>query len=158
MVELIVRKIELYDLPLIEEIAKPIYFPELWESSECFAQKLKMFPNGCLLAHKGSEVIGYCFSHPWLKDDIVPLDSIVEIPKATDCYYIHDLAVDVKHQGSGIGRLLFTKILESSKEYNLIRLVSVLDSHVFWMKLGFKIVETIQYTPEVYGFIMEMET
>lgn len=142
------------------DLAKPIsmatYWPDLWEERDTYRAKMKLFPEGCLSVFHNEEgkepqYIGYIFGHPW-KGNYIPLDTPIEsIPADPDHYYIHDLLVDKKFRGLGIGAKLFRRMLAIAWELNLpeMRLVSVLDSDSFWEKLGFKTTMKFNYASEV---------
>ena len=100
--------------------------------------------------------MGYIFSHPWLQEKIVELDEKITLPEHPDCYYIHDLAIAPECRGQGVGTRLYNSVIEVAKKMELkkIKLVSVLDSHIFWKKLGLKIIDKVRYTPEIEGLVM----
>lgn len=136
------------------QLSKPIYYPDLWEPTEAFIIRLKLFPQGCLAAEVDGKLAGYAFSHPWVSDKIVNLGQVIGPIANPDCYYIHDVCVGKQYQGLGVGRALVYKIFEINT-FPAIKLVSVLGSHPFWSKMGFHIVEEIKYTNKINGYIME---
>lgn len=147
-----IRRLEPNDLPEVERVAYPIYYPFLWEPMDAFVKKVELYPEGCFVAIHDDKIIGYLYSHPWKFDSFVPLAAVIELPPDPDCYYIHDLAVDVNYRSLGVGKLLAEKAFETG--YDRIKLVSVLNSHNFWGKLGFEIVEPVEYAPGIHGYIM----
>ena len=149
-----IRQLKLSDLPEIEELARPIYYPLLWEPIDAFSKRIELYPQGGWVAIQDGKIIGYLYSHPWKLDSFVPLGDIIELPDNPDCYYIHDLAVHVNYRSLGVGNLLAEKALEIAN-FNVINLISVLDSHNFWNKFGFSIIEPIMYAPNVPGYIMK---
>ena len=148
------RQLQLSDLNEIEELARPIYYPILWEPIEAFSRRVELYPQGGLVAVQNNQIIGYVYSHPWKWDSFVPLGEIIKLPTDPDCYYIHDLAVHVNYRGLSVGKMLAEKVLEIAN-FDRIKLISVLDSHHFWEKFGFKIIEPILYAPNVPGYIMK---
>lgn len=141
----------------ISIIPREIYFPLLWEDSEAFVLKLRLFPQGCFAYLDENIIVGYAFGHPWTSDRIVALGEYITLPEKPDIYYIHDVAVNPKYRAKGIGRALVEKELTLAKElgFEKTMLVSVLNSEMFWEKFGFKEVSKIAYAKNVPGTIMQ---
>jgi ribosomal protein S18 acetylase RimI-like enzyme len=117
------------------------YLPELLESDETFAKKIQLFPRGCLGDWHENELAAYVFSHPWLNNEIVPLDfNLRDLPSDPNCLYIHDLAVSSRFRGRGIADRLLKALfaLADSMSYRDFTLVAVQDSEPFWRKYGFQ--------------------
>ena len=149
-----IRKFTVKDIEQAEKLARAFYFPDLWEESDCCSTRLKIYPKGCLAAEINNALVGYSFSHPWTTDKIVNLGDKIEMPPSPDCYYIHDVCVDVNYHGKGIGKLLAQKTMELNT-FNTVMLVSVLGSHTFWKTFGFQIVREIQYSKKNRAFVMK---
>ena len=72
----------------------------LGERPEVFAEKLRLYPQGCLALALGERVAGYVFSHPWRIGDAPPLDAFLgALPASPDCLYLHDIAIPLKRAG-----------------------------------------------------------
>lgn len=144
------------DIPKLNRLMIPLYYPNFWESDECLLSKINAFPQGCLVVEDTTKIIGYVFSHPWKSDILVELNNQIKIPERPDCYYIHDIAVDFNYRQMGIGKLLLGKVLIIAKECSLdkIKLVSVLNSYGFWSRLGFSDVEEVEYGDRQKGHVM----
>lgn len=129
------------------DFARKIYNSDYWEDAESFRLKMKLFPAGCL-AYKLDKIVGYIFSHPY-SDSIVNLSEHISLPISPDIYYIHDLAVDIDYRGRDIGTQLANHVINLawSIGFNKIKLVSVLHSEKFWVRLGFNPVQEIKYGP-----------
>ena len=147
------RAMTLNDLPQCDQLAAPIYYPDLWEPIEAFAQRIRLYPQGCWIAEIDEKLAGYLYSHPWKQNQIVPLADIIQLPQNPDCYYIHDLAVSIHHRQLGIGKLLAEKAIAIST-FPIIKLVSVLNSHNFWQRFNFNIISKINYAPGINGYTM----
>jgi GNAT superfamily N-acetyltransferase len=126
-----------------------IYPSQLWESNDSFRRRMEQFPEGCIACvNDRDELVGYMFCHPWKKDSIVPLNcEDLVIPNDADCFYVHDIAVIPSYRLRGIARsLMFMAIDMAAKHgFDEIKGVAVLGSHVHWIKLGFEVVEEIDY-------------
>lgn len=59
-----------------------------------------------------------------------------------DCSYICDVAVHPAHQGTGIGKVIVTKLVDLSKGHKKIILYAVPGKEPFYQKLGFKRMKT----------------
>ena len=132
------RKMTTSDIHAVIRVAEKIH-PDLPESESVFAERLRLFPDGCwVLADDRGEMHGYAISHPIRHQQPPPLDSLLgEIAPDADQYYIHDLAIlpTVRNQGhaaNGIG-----KLLEVARTYGTTCLISVYGTAPFWGRFGF---------------------
>ena len=131
------RKMTTGDLHAVLRVAEKIH-PDLPESESVYAERLKLFPDGCFVLMVRDEMHGYAISHPIRHQQPPALDSLLgEIAPDADQYYIHDLAVlpTVRNQGlaaKGIGALL-----EVAGPYSTTCLISVYGTAPFWARFGF---------------------
>ena len=95
------------DLPLVERIAEVVH-PDYPESGEVPAERLSLFPAGCLIAENGQgAVLGYAVSHPGRLGRPPALDSLLgRISPDADCLYLHDVALLPEARGLGLGESL----------------------------------------------------
>ncbi|QIP09026.1 GNAT family N-acetyltransferase [Bradyrhizobium symbiodeficiens] len=127
------------DLPAISAIAARIH-PDLPESPEVLAEKMRLCPDGCRLLVVGDEIAGYGLSHPWKQHRIPPLDGLLErLPEDADCLYIHDVAVLAESRG-GVLRAYIADIEQLARASGLatLALVSVYATQPLWQRLGFR--------------------
>ncbi|AWM08338.1 GNAT family N-acetyltransferase [Bradyrhizobium symbiodeficiens] len=127
------------DLPAISAIAARIH-PDLPESPEVLAEKMRLYPDGCRLLVVGDEIAGYGLSHPWKQHRIPPLDGLLErLPEDADCLYIHDVAVLAESRG-GVLRAYIADIEQLARASGLatLALVSVYATQPLWQRLGFR--------------------
>jgi len=119
----------------VEDLATSSYPSNYYEGQESFKSKITGYPNGCFLARKDSEVVGYIISFPYMLNKAHPLNkTYIETINPT-CLYIHDLCVSQTHRREGLTKRLVEKILKNPLSPKA--LVSVLNSEPFWKKLGF---------------------
>lgn len=112
--------------------------PDLPESDLVFAERVKLFPDGCLVLVEGNEVCGYAISHPIRHRQPPALDSLLkEIAPDADQYYIHDLAILPKFRGRGLAAECVRKLLTVAERYPTTCLVSVYGTAPFWGRFGF---------------------
>jgi GNAT superfamily N-acetyltransferase len=130
------------DLPAISAIAARIH-PDLPERADVLAEKMRLYPDGCLVLAADDEIVGYGLSHPWKQHRIPPLDGFLErLPDDADCLYVHDVAVLPDSRGGGVARAYVTAIenLARSSGMTALALVSVYATRPLWERLGFRAV------------------
>lgn len=127
------------DLPAITAIAASIH-PALPERPEVFAEKMRLYPDGCRVLVAGDDIAGYGLAHPWKRHQIPPLDRFLErLPDDADCLYVHDIAVLPDRRG-GVARAYMTGIAELARASGIatLALVSVYTTRPLWERLGFR--------------------
>ena len=131
------RNMSVNDVEGVLRVADVIH-PDLPESDYVFAERAKLFPQGCLVLVKDDEVCGYALSHPIRRHQPPALDSLLGImaPDA-DQYYIHDLAILPKFRGQGLAAEGLGKLLAVAQHYPTTCLVSVYGTASFWARFGF---------------------
>ena len=130
------------DLEAIQTIANVVH-PDLSERREIFAEKLRLFSEGCLVCVEDGVILGYAFVHPWLMNNIPKLNELLlRLPPTPDCLLIHDVALLQQARGRGTARALLERIakLATEREIPNLALVSVYNSHLHWAHLGFEVV------------------
>ncbi len=113
----------------------------LGERPEVFAEKLRLYPRGCLALTLGGGVAGYVFSHPWSLGDPPALDAFLgALPERPDCLYLHDLAIAVSARGRGAAAAAINSLAAHAIEARLgaMALVSVHGAGPFWVRAGFR--------------------
>jgi hypothetical protein len=128
------------DLPIVDHIADTVH-TDLPERTEVFAEKLKLFPQGCFKFVYDNQIAGYGISHPWRLFSIPALDSfLVRCPDDPDCLYIHDVAILKKargHNASG-DYMSIMKLVAKRLSIPNIACVSVYGTDVLWSRFGFE--------------------
>jgi GNAT superfamily N-acetyltransferase len=133
------RRAHATDLPAIGAIAARIH-PDLPERPEVFAEKMRLYPDGCRVLAAGNEIAGYGLAHPWMQHRVPPLDGFLDqLPNAADCLYVHDVAVLPDFRG-GVTRDYVATIegLARASGIAALALVSVYGTRVLWERLGFR--------------------
>jgi GNAT superfamily N-acetyltransferase len=127
------------DLAAISVIAARIH-PDLSESVDVFAEKVRLYPEGCRVLVTDDEIFGYGLSHPWKRHLIPPLDGFLErLPDEADCLYVHDVAVLPDRRGGAARAYLATiESLARSTGIATLALVSVYATRPLWERLGFQ--------------------
>jgi len=132
------------DIPQVVQVADQIH-PGLPEGEYVFAERVKLFPKGCLVLvlvdGSMSKILGYAVSHPIRYRQPPALDSLLgEIPPDADQYYIHDVAVLPEYRGHGSAAKAVQMLLEVTGEYTYETtcLVSVYGTGPLWRRFGFE--------------------
>lgn len=131
------RKLTANDIEGVIRVADEIH-PGLPEHAQVFAERVKLFPEGCLALEQDGQVCGYAISHPIRQDYPPALESLLgEIASDADQYYIHDLAILPKLRGRGHATECIGQLLAVAERYPTTCLVSVYGTELFWDRFGF---------------------
>lgn len=125
------------DLAAVLEVANAVH-PALPESRNIFAERLSLFPQGCLVLTDRNEVAGYAVSHPIRRFEIPALNTLLGgLHAGADDFYIHDVAVMPRSRGSGYAKAAINQLLGIADGYETASLVSVYGTADFWRSFGF---------------------
>lgn len=133
------RQMTVDDVDGLLRVADEVH-PDLPEGGHIFAERVKLFPEGCLVLADDDEILGYAISHPIRRNQPPELDCLLgEIAADADQYYIHDVAVRAKTRGKGFAAECINKLLEIARRYPTSCLVSVYGTAPFWGRFGFEL-------------------
>jgi GNAT superfamily N-acetyltransferase len=137
------RRMSSRDLPMVCEIAAVVHRNHP-EDPEIFAERLQLYPKGCLMLECGGRPQGYVISHPWIP--LQPPDLNTElgaIPASPGTYYIHDLALLPSARGLGDAAKVVEILIDHARSAGLpnASLVAVSGSTPFWQRCGFRPVD-----------------
>lgn len=127
------------DLSAVCALAVEIH-PSLPERPEVFAEKLRLFPEGCLVLQGEAGPLGYAFAHPWSLRAAPPLDDFLRaIPADAECLYLHDAAVLPAARGKNAASLLIELLRAEAarKQLHWLALVAVYGASRLWGRFGF---------------------
>ncbi|KAK4114705.1 acyl-CoA N-acyltransferase [Canariomyces notabilis] len=131
------RAATLDDVKGITQVADEVH-RELPESEDVFAERVKLFPEGCLVLVNGEHICGYAISHPIRNGQPPALDSMLgTIASDADQYYIHDVSILPTLRGNGLASACINKLLEVGDKYSTTCLISVYGTAKFWRRFGF---------------------
>lgn len=140
------------DLDGLLQVADAVH-PDLPEGAHVFAERLGLFPAGCLVLGRAEEeeedggsggsgaVVGYALSHPIRRHAPPALDASLggALAPAADQYYIHDVAVLPALRGRGHAAAAVRRLLAGvAAPYATTALVSVYGTAPFWARFGFR--------------------
>lgn len=128
------------DLPAVMDLAARIH-PGYPEGPAVFAERLALCPTGCLvLPAADGPLHGYMLSHPWRSDTPPELDSMLgALPRAPDCWYLHDIALLPRARGHGAAAAALALIGSRAAQAGLPRIVLVATGKAvaYWQSAGF---------------------
>jgi GNAT superfamily N-acetyltransferase len=127
------------DLDRVHAVAEQVH-PAFPEDAAVFAERLRLYPKGCLVFEADSGIAGYAISHPWRANDAPALNTWLErLPNPPSTYYIHDLALLPGLRGTGAAALAVALLAARARADNLatMSLVAVNGSSGFWARHGF---------------------
>lgn len=113
----------------------------LEERPAVFAEKLQLYPQGCLALDRGGTVAGYALAHPWTLGEAPALDAfLVSLPRVADCLYLHDIAMLDEARGRGAAAAAIARLTGIAKAAQLaaMALVAVRGTEPFWARAGFE--------------------
>jgi ribosomal protein S18 acetylase RimI-like enzyme len=116
------------------------------EDPEVFADRLRLFPEGCFVAQaSGSDaLVGYSLSHPGELFRPPPLNSLLgALPQKSDCLYLHDVALLSTARGLGLGRALVKRLelIARARGLGPLALTAVNASVRYWHGHGFDVID-----------------
>lgn len=131
------RPMREHDLAAVLDVANAVH-QGLPEREVVFAERLSLFPEGCLVLSGGTTVEGYAVSHPIRRFRPPALDTLLGgLPHHADDYYIHDVAVAPRRRGGGHAAAAIDRLLDLARAYETASLVSVYGTAEFWARFGF---------------------
>lgn len=114
------------------------------EDAEVFADRLALFPQGCLVLEAGGRVAGYTLAHPGLRAAPPALNARLAIlPARADCLHVHDIAILPGARGRGAARAAMEMLsaLAAREGLPLLALVAIPGTRAFWRGQGFVVVD-----------------
>lgn len=140
MSELTWRPMTAIDLPAVLAVAAVVH-PGYPEDEAVFAERLRLFPDGCRVLAGNDGLRGYVVSHPWHRAAPPALNSLLGgLPAQAGSFYIHDLALLPAARGSGAGRAVTERLVQIAAKEGLpcLSLVAIDGSSGFWRHQGFR--------------------
>jgi GNAT superfamily N-acetyltransferase len=128
------------DLAAVQVLADTIHVDHP-ENAGVFAERLRLYPQGCLALEEHGRLLGYALTHPWHLGAPPALNSCLrDIPGDATTYYVHDVALLPEARGRGhaaqAGEWLARRARDAG--FDNLSLVAVNNSQAFWERLGFR--------------------
>ena len=133
------RSMRAVDLPAVDRIAAVVH-PGFPERPAIPAERLALYPAGCLVLERGGAVVGYAVSHPWHDGKPPALDMLLgRLPATPTTYYVHDLALLPEARGNGAAAVALLVVQAARENLATLSLVAVNNSVGFWQRQGFAV-------------------
>lgn len=148
------RPMKQADIPAVDIIAAAIH-AALPEHEFVFAERQRLYPEGCFMLELDGEPAGYVISHPWHYLRPPSLNTLLErIPENASTYYIHDLALLPRARRTGAGSAIARRLLTHADAAGLpnVSLVAVYDAGSFWRRHGFVPVDDPALADKLAGY------
>lgn len=142
------------DLPALVGVAEVVH-PNYPEDPAVFAERLRLYPAGCLVLERGGKPIGYILSHPWHYARPPALNSLLQaLPEQPGTYYIHDIALLPEARGTGSVTPLVERLIANARAgaFPNISLVAVNNSAAMWARYGFETVVDPTLEPKLRSY------
>ena len=125
------------DLAAVSGIAGTVH-PAYPESDEVFAERLRLFPAGCLLLEGEGRALGYAMAHPWNRGCPPALDILLgALPARPEVLHLHDLAILPAARGRGAGGQALALLAGLAGALPL-SIVAIAGTATFWQGQGFR--------------------
>lgn len=127
------------DLAAVAAISDAVH-GRFTEPVTVYAERLGLYPAGCLVLEQHGEVVGYLITHPWHRDAPPKLGAMLgAIPAHADSYYLHDIALLPAARGTGATRAALDFVRARAQALGLsdIALMAVGGADRFWAAQGF---------------------
>jgi len=114
------------------------------EDPEVFAERLALYPGGCLVLESGGRVAGYALAHPWMRAAPPALNArLATLPARADCLHVHDIAILPSARRCGAARAALQELaaLAAREALPILALVAIPGTRAFWRGQGFAVVE-----------------
>jgi ribosomal protein S18 acetylase RimI-like enzyme len=131
------------DLAAVAQLEAACHAPLPPEGEALFAERLALFPAGCLAAEDGAGLAGYAVAHPWRQGSAPALgERLGALPAAPDVLHLHDLALAPRARGRGLVPEAVARLVALARAEGLARLslVAVHGTAPLWTRQGFRAV------------------
>lgn len=137
------RPMSAADLAAVGDLANWIY-PDYPEEDAVFAERLSLYPAGCMVFEQGLRIAAYVVSHPWRHTEPPALNMLLgALPREPSTFYIHDLALSPEARGTGAAAEAVALLVNCAHAAGLpsMSLIAVNGSAGFWQRQGFAAVD-----------------
>jgi GNAT superfamily N-acetyltransferase len=133
------RSLKAADLSEVKKLSDQIHksFPE---GIEIFEERLRLYPDGCLVCEQEHRLVGYAITHPWMRHRVPPLNTLLgALPTTCRIYHFHDVALLASVRGQGLGASVVERLRAhaSNAGFPAISLVAVSGSAGFYSARAF---------------------
>lgn len=155
MSDFTIRLMQLEDVHDVISVQRRSYPPCFHEPEHLILNIIKNCVDTCYVATSGTNIIGFMFSHPSHENRSDYEEGFHEMDGKENVMYLHDLCIDPSFQSKGVGKSMFKKLEEASREMALEKIIAIAvgDAASYWKKLGFSEVKPYFYNGEPGQYI-----
>jgi GNAT superfamily N-acetyltransferase len=128
------------DLPAVAALEVLCHAPLPPEGEALFAERLALFPQGCLAVHDAAGLAGYAVAHPARRGEPPYLgQALGALPAGAACLHLHDLALHPRVRGKGLVGAAVARLAALAQAEGLaqLSLVAVHGTAPLWARQGF---------------------
>lgn len=125
------------------------------EDEAVLAERLSLYPEGCMCLWSDDSLIGYLVSHPWHFKQPPALNVLLgRIPSPASTYYVHDIALLPDARGTGAASIAVNRIVAHAMEAGFpnVSLIAVNGSAGFWERHCFVAVDDPALGPKLRSY------
>jgi len=127
------------DLPAVGGLAGRVH-PAYPEDDAMFAERLRLYPEGCRVLARAEGIAAYVVSHPWRGVPPALNTRLGALPARPSTFYIHDLALAPEVRGTGAAAEIVSWLAAHARAAGIpgLSLIAVNGSADFWRRHGFE--------------------
>ncbi|MCF7646255.1 GNAT family N-acetyltransferase [Bacillus subtilis] len=139
---------EVYDMSCVVH-------PDFPEDAAIYKDRLEVFAAGSFVLQGDKQLLGYSFSHPWMRFSAPALNTLLQkAPEAADSFYMHDVALLPQARAFGAARKLVSILVATAQAHGFdsLSLVAVNGSQPYWEKQGFSVQDVPQLREKLLSY------
>jgi len=141
------------DIPRVKSLADAIHtnYPE---DEAIFAEKQRLYPEGCFSLISDNELVGYIISHPWRLGETPAINKFLNrLPEKPDTLYWHDIALSPKVRARGAVQEGVSLVLAHARAASFASVsgTAVSGTAIFWKRQGFSFLSETAHDLPSYG-------
>ncbi len=147
------RRMHEADIPHVKKLADAVHknYPE---DEAIFAEKFKLYPEGCFSLIQDNALAGYIVSHPWRRGETPEINKLLGVlPQNPDTLYWHDIVIAPAFRGKGaVGKGIALVLAKAKADgFESVSGTAVSGTAKFWQRKGFKILPPKASGLSTYG-------
>ena len=141
------------DIPHVRSLADAVHknYPE---DEAIFAEKQRLYREGCFSLILDDAVVGYIIAHPWRRGETPAINRLLrELPQNPDTLYWHDIVLAPDVRGRGAVQQGMALVIERAKAegFSTLSGTAVSGTVKYWEKQGFRLVSDEAHDLPNYG-------
>jgi GNAT superfamily N-acetyltransferase len=119
------------------------------------AERQRLYHHGAYMLEVNERPAGYVLSHPWASGTLPALNTLLgELPRTSDTYYIHDLALLPVARRIGAATYITNALAKHARAHGFptMTLVAVNGSQGFWERHDFAVEDRPDLTQKLTSY------